>query len=122
MRDMNLSNKVINYIKGRPNELVTVVEISKDLGLEPEQVRYAMRRVIEKTVLGRYVTVATRGNSWNVGAVPGGRGKKQEQAEPQPPAQAEARETITLEMVGRLADGTNVLRSDNGNLWKLVSL
>lgn len=123
MRDMNVSNKVIAYIKGRPNELVTATEVANDLGLEPEQVRYAMRRLIEKTALGRYVTVTTRGNSWSIGDIPGarkGKEKKTEDPEVVPPAAPHV--GITFEPVGTLKDGAYVVRSADGKLWKLTAL
>lgn len=122
MRNMNVSKEIAEYVKGRPEEVVTVDEIVADTGLSPEQARYAMRRLIEKSDLGKYISVASRGQVWNVGAIPGAKRKrkKEEDLEVVPPAAPHV--GLRFEPVGTLKDGAYVVRSADGKLWKLTAL
>lgn len=121
MPAQNISNGVIAYIKTRANEVVTANEIVSATGLTGEQVRYAMRRILEKTTLGNHIKVVNRGNTWEVGNIPGSRKAK---AAPEPevkPAVVPNKELI-FEAVGTLQDGAYVVRSADQRLWRLTAL
>lgn len=121
MPAQNISNDVIAYLKTRANEVVTATEIVAATGLTGEQVRYAMRRTLEKTSLGNYIKVVNRGNTWEVGNIPGARKAKAVEVVPVPEAPRKA-DTLLIEMVGKTNDGQDVVRTPNGNLWKLLPL
>lgn len=119
MRNMNVSKDIAEYVKGRANEVLTLDEIVADTGLSPEQARYAMRRLIDKSSMGKYIQVVTRGNTWEVGNIPGsGRRKKEVEA-----TITEAKHNgFKFEPVGVLQDGTRVVRDEQGKLWKIIAL
>lgn len=120
-RNMNVSSDVAKYIKTRANELVTIEEGMEALGLSPEQFRYAMRRTIEKTVLGKYIEVVSRGHSWHVGDVPGARKPKAKEETSSNPT-AGIVKGLMFEHVGTTQDGTRVVSDASGKLWKLIAL
>lgn len=120
-RNMNVSTDVTRYIKGRANTLVTIDEICDALNLDPAQARYAMRRLIEKTTLGKYINVVTRGNSWQVGEIPGANAKSKtagvDKSEPRITSAS-----LRLEPVGTLQDGTQIVRDAQHRLYRLIEL
>ncbi|AVP41413.1 hypothetical protein SEA_YARA_79 [Streptomyces phage Yara] len=113
VRNMNVSKDIAEYVKGRANEVLTLDEIVADTGLSPEQARYAMRRLIDKSSMGKHIQVVTRGNTWEVGNIPGSSRRKKEEAE---------HNGFMFAPVGVLQDGTRVVRDEQGKLWKIIAL
>lgn len=125
-RNMNVSTEVTKYIKGRANELVTVEEICEALNLDSTQARYAMRRLIEKTTLGKFIAVVNRGNTWTVGNIPGAR--KVKAAPEQVPTivdwseVADVRPLASYEQVGVTGEGKPIVRDAEGKLYRVIPL
>lgn len=115
----NVSSEMTKYIKGKPEELVTLEEAMADTGLTAEQVRYAMRRLIEKTSLGRYISVVSRGHAWQVGNIPGSKKK----ATPSILSDGPTPQILgSFTQVGVMKDGARVVRDESGKLYALTAL
>lgn len=122
----NVTSDVTKFIKAHAGQVVSVEEISAACGLNTEQSRYAMRRLIEKTTLGKRIKVISRGHAWEIGAVPGAKGMQrdvdQKSAVLLHHTVASDEDKLVLEEVGKLKDGSYVVRSSNGTLWKLTAI
>lgn len=113
--------QLIEFLIARQGAIVTLEELQARMpaGAKASSIRSAMRALIEQ---GHFeITTLSNGHSWRIDNVTGpeGYGAKPKQTEKAPIA---ASPILQFEMLGEMADGSVLVRSPAGRLYKLREL
>ena len=137
---MQVLSSVSKYFLGAVGKTITIEQIMKDLGLRDEQVRNTVRRLVNENRMD--IDVIAKGHVWRINSAQPKANVEVKAKEIPPPAnllsdefgnpkpvkevkRATWERTGTWEIyepVGKDKDGSQIVRDEDGNLYRLMPL
>jgi len=121
-----IGDKVFEYMKTHPDVPVSATELANALDLTQGQVRNVMRRFSTIEPTSDYFTIVVPANSWSYSTRPKASSARDTETSTatvttgarEARAKARAAGPTVYEFVGELVDGTVLLRSDAGTVYR----
>lgn len=108
---------VADFLVRHVGQVVTLQQITKVMpaGTSPESVQTCVRNLIIAGELE--ITVIARGKSWRLESL-----ERPDLAEAAAPVQEQSQSLGSISLVGKMADGTMVVKDEDGRLYRLIAL
>lgn len=126
--------RVVNHLASRPNQPVTLQQLTEALGVDPNRIQKALSNAINEGAYGTSIECLHRGQiwAWRTDGAPAAVATSPPVRSPQTPTQAAApvapekpkglAKGDVVEVIGATQTGEAVARDEDGQLYRVVPL